>query len=1524
MAETVRVEIPITATDRTASGVTSAQRRLTSLDRSLERTQRQLNRMDGSRCRVDIEAQDSASDRLSNVDDAIQRVSGAEATVEIGVDDAASDVLSSVEDAASELHGEESVVDIEADDTATGVISDVSDGMAELHGEEAVVEISAEDSASATIDEVSDRLDDLSSKASSIDLSGIGSEVTGKAGGFAASQAAQAAAVMGASFGVYDSVSTFAGFESAMSQVQAISGATGNELDKLKEKAEYMGATTKFTATESAEAFNYMAMAGWKTDDMLSGISGIMNLAAASGENLATTSDIVTDALTAFGLTASDATHFSDVMAQASANANTNVSMMGESFKYVAPLAGAMHYSIEDTALALGLMANAGVKSSMSGTALRRAITSLASPTDKALDQFEKYGISLTDSSGKQKQLSEIMGDLRANLGGLSDEEKTAAVTAMFGNQALAGMLAIINASEADWNKLSDAVNNADGASQDMADTMLDNMQGSFTLMQSAIEGVENELGGRMSPYIRQFADSITAAMPSATAAIDSFMDRIDRMTGSDEWENADLFGKVDIAWDTVVAKPFMKWASGKGKNAMSKSLGSLFSEAGKILPGGKEAGAMSWLSAGILGIGTAKLVSGAGSIVEALTPIGGAISSIASAAANAESIGGFFSSIGSMIPTGGKIALAAAGVTAAVAAIKAAIDNYNSLQVTTSLDEHFGNVQLTAQQAAEAAGGILNADYLVNIHLAAGAVDGAEKAREAADEALKANAPLEWKSSVGIELTADEQSGYKENISSFVDAKIEELENESYAMHIHVETFLGNTEEGETLASKIEEWARSDTLEMNGLAEDIKTATETALSDGIISVDEAAAIAALQQKMNSITQRWHEAQAQAQMDWINQEYGSGSGKTLTDESYTALVQSLAEQRESAHQELEADAIDFYSELNAAEDDGRLGPENGLLTAEQYKRLAGQAIRNQKAEDLTNSLDFETNTLNDTYGSKIQENIQKQNEGADEWIEHLVSEADSGLAYLNSALSKGADELNAGNGMSGFGPAKWVSDADQNALNSLWEYSKPDASAMSSLVNEYATAGQQLPETYWNKFNEYMQIGAASGDAEAAMQLQMNQIATSGEQSLIDAINEMDAQGMLTEEMSAMWHNALLALNLTDETVTLDSPELKLNPGEVDYGSVEDWMNHLEGLEAVGTQEIEGELYVNYTVKPGNTLSEIAADNGLSLDQILADNPEITNPDVIDVDQIIRIRASEIQMDTGSIDAALQEGTAAEGDAAPVEVPVDVTAEVVDTDTTAAVTEAHGDIDDAFEETYPTEGSADITFSQTNNAPEIYSLASGEVQGVFDTPIPVSATADIKVDYNILNPTAGITASSNGSTVTASISSGGTFANGGRVDEPQFLVGEDGPEYVIPVGAKRHARGVELWEQAGEELGVSAFADGGVIGSLHSGANPPQEEDFQANPTNTSQETLKALISPNTSAQSVQTSSTPGEVKVEVNLSPVIQIDGSGMDEEKVFEVLKARIKEVADDIGYEVGEMLSQIFQNTPLTSEV
>lgn len=298
-------------------------------------------------------------------------------------------------------------------------------------------------------------------------------------------------------------VKVAADFDTAMSKVAAVSGATGEELDALRDKAREMGAKTKFSASEAAEAMNYMAMAGWKTEDMLSGIEGVMNLAAASGEDLATTSDIVTDALTAFGLTAADSGHFADILAAASSNANTNVSMMGETFKYCAPIAGALGFSAEDTAEAIGLMANAGIKGSQAGTALRTIMNNLSGDVTICGSAIGEVTVATTNADGSMRDLSDILADCRTAFSGLSESEKAAAAESLVGKNAMSGFLALMNAGEGDINKLSSAIDNCDGCAAGMAETMQDNLAGQLQILKSQLEELAISFGELLMPAIR-------------------------------------------------------------------------------------------------------------------------------------------------------------------------------------------------------------------------------------------------------------------------------------------------------------------------------------------------------------------------------------------------------------------------------------------------------------------------------------------------------------------------------------------------------------------------------------------------------------------------------------------------------------------------------------------------------------------------------------------------------------------------------------------------------------------------------------------------------------------------------------------------------------------------------------------------------------------------------------------------------------------------------------------------------------
>ena len=1581
MAETIRIEIPVNVVDNTGSGTSSVTRNLTAMERAFERADRaaqRFQRRSGVAAEIEIGADDNATPVLSAVENATEQIDGETAQVEVSADDSATQIVNSASNAVENFDGQSGDAEIGADDSATPVVSAASDAVENFDGMSGDAEIGASDEATPVIRAAQDAAESWGGSVFNATIGVIDAATApiSKLASIAKNPVVQGASLIGASFGVAESVNSFQDFESMMSQVKAISGATGQAFDDLTAKAQEMGATTKFTATESAEAFNYMAMAGWKPQQMIDGISGIMSLAAASGEDLGTTSDIVTDALTAFGLQAGDAGHFADVLAQASANANTNVSMLGESFKYVAPVAGAMNYSVEDTSLALGLMANASIKGSMAGTALKTSLANMAAPTDSMAAAMDKYGISLTDSEGNMKSLRGVIDNLRGSLGGLSETEQTAAASTIFGKEAMAGMLAIINASEEDYNKLSTAIGNSKDAAEGMADTMLDNLKGSFTLMQSAIEGTENAFGKRLSPYLRGIAGGITDMMPEITDGINAVMDVVDDkiagvkrkitdMTGSDEWKNADLFGKIDIAWDSIIAKPFGNWASGDGAQLISSGLGTLFSSAAAILPGGEKAGLTSWLSAGILAKGAATVAQKGKSIVETLSPIGDAIGNITEAAGNANDVMDFVGNLSSMIPVGAKVGLAAAGITAAIIGIKLAIDKYNQTQLENSLEEHFGKIKLSADEVKDAAAGILNQKYLTNVELALNEVQNADNLRAEAQKALESNDVLEFKSRVGITLTADEQQEYTDNINTFVESKISELESRTFAAHIHVQTYLAGTEDGQTLAQNIKEWARADNLELSDLSSQLSQKVSEALKDGIIDVNEEEAISALQEKMNSITARWKEAEAQAQWDWINQKYGHLSAADLESGSFTDLMDEMRSQRETAMESIKADTTQWYSELEAMKDYGRITPEQ----YESYKEQTGWYVRGQEGSELSKSLELGSNTLNDTYGEKITGNIQTLTENT----QNALKSAETSLQSESYGMIAGTFEdafksMDDGSGFFGFG-----ANANQRALNDLYQSMAPDVSRMGSLIDQYREAGQAVPKSLMEGYKEAIEVGAAAGDVDAAWQNYANQILESGSEEMKSVLTDpsnpayKDLHEQLPDELRTAIDRA--AAETTTDEITLEGLRAAVD-GDVDIDK-DSWVSALnEKLGDLATTEEVTADSIKIKVEQGDCLWEIG--NALGIDwQTIAEQNGIESPYVIHPDQELTISMDTItaEMDGDKAQAAIEQAMSAldaegaemsvtaEGvkvDLANVEVDSDVAAaqieaalgmesgtlaangievqagatvtipqelvqvdtsgiqsataeqtetEPVETNTTAnvnitdATTDASGakeqaqsEVESTFSESMPADGHTDVTLDQTNNAAEVYSEVAGEVQSTFSNPIPASCTVNVTLDWHITNPSAGITTSGSGSSVTASIAGN---AEGSIVTGPLLSwVGEDGPEAIIPLGSKRRDRGMDLWLQAGRALGVKEYADGGMIGDVP--------------------------LSGGSSDSSSGSSGNNGDKgQIVVNMNPVFNINGEGGND--TVNSIKEKLKELINEMSGELASRLLESYANMP-----
>ncbi len=453
------IDIVIKTNDMTDQGLRTAQANLTRFDSAIRRTTQRIANLSQRGYKVTLGLIDRVSEPGGRINAMLKKLAGSTYRISLGLQNRASAGISEVESRLSRLASRAYTVAITAKEKVSGNISALKDGLTSQ-------------------------------------VLGVGSDMLVGAG---------------ISYGIYDTIKTYKDFSAQMSAVGAISGATSDEMEILTNKAREMGEKTSFSASEAGKAFEYMAMAGWKTADMTAGIEGIMNLAAASGEQLGTVSDIVTDALTAFGLQASDSAHFADVLAAASSNSNTNVGMMGYTFKYVAPLAGALKYSIEDVSLAIGLMANAGIKGEQAGTSLRTILTNLSNPGQQTAAAMEKLGVSIKNSDGTVKPFMQTLQDLRKSFNDLSDVDKIQFASDIAGADAQSGLLAIVNASEGDFSKLTSAILGADGAAKNMADTRLDNLGGDLTLLASAWESFQIALmKGSGANFMREFLQGVT------------------------------------------------------------------------------------------------------------------------------------------------------------------------------------------------------------------------------------------------------------------------------------------------------------------------------------------------------------------------------------------------------------------------------------------------------------------------------------------------------------------------------------------------------------------------------------------------------------------------------------------------------------------------------------------------------------------------------------------------------------------------------------------------------------------------------------------------------------------------------------------------------------------------------------------------------------------------------------------------------------------------------------------------------
>lgn len=737
-----------------------------------------------------------------------------------------------------------------------------------------------------------------------------------------------AAASAGITGALAASTAAGASFESQMSTVQAISQASESEMARLKALAKQMGIETKFSATEAGQGLEYMAMAGWDVDSMLAGLPGIMNLAAASEEDLGQVSDIVTDAMTAFNLEASRSAEFADVLAQASARSNTDVAMMGQTFKYVAPVAGALGFSIQDTATAIGLMANAGIKGEQAGTSLRAIFSRIVKPTAEVASAMERIGLSVTNSDGSMRSLDEILRDLRAGFSGLSESERASTAASLAGQEAMSGMLALVNASDEDYEKLSDSIYHAKGAAEEMAGVRMDNLKGDVTLLKSSAEGAGIAIYEGLSEPLREGVQTGTEWLNSFTESVEENLPTIRREVKS---AGSVLMGFVEPVLD----------------------LGSWFLQHPEVIQGG-----LTGLVSALL---TFKAAKGITSAVKLFGSLSGMIKAWPVAAAG----------------------LAIGGIAGITSAMKAAARE----RAAKNLAEHFGDVTLSIEELGEAAKHVLGDDLFFGIEEMERSSTRADDYYQTMKDSMEAVQKMDWKLSMGIELKEGDAQEYVEAVDAYVQNAQDYITEKGYELNLAVDLVMG--EAGTGLSEDSGAFYQALLAQLDPLKENISAALQDITENGL-TLDKQKIVSDYLGQMAEITSMITEAENAAKLQMIQGKYAGAALDADSFQNLQAELANYTEQAIQSTDEAYQKVLTSLNAQRLAGEKGMEGgisqEEFDTRSAE-----AAQSYYQSKAETILNGQQAMVDTIMATYGDEIEPVLDSVNQKLDEKVGEVMT-----------------------------------------------------------------------------------------------------------------------------------------------------------------------------------------------------------------------------------------------------------------------------------------------------------------------------------------------------------------------------------------------------------------------------------------------------------------------------------------------------------------------------------------------------
>lgn len=1141
-------------------------------------------------------------------------------------------------------------------------------------------------------------------------------------------------------------------FEAQMSRVSAIAGAYGDDLEKLRDLAIELGAETSFSATESAEAMENLASAGFSTEEIIEAMPGMLDLAASSGEDLASSADIAASTLRGFQLEASEAGHVADVLAKNAADTNAAIMDTGYAMKYIAPVAQSVGWSLEEVTAAIGVMADSGIKGEQAGTTLRGALTRLMKPTKAVKESMEILGVTFYDAQGKMKPLSTIVDELQKSTKNLTDEQRDNHLATIFGTEALSGMKILLASSKEELDQMTDGLKKADGAAEKMADTMLDNTKGSIEEMNGSLETAGITIQKQLAPWITKGAKKVTELANEFSELDESTQGTI-----------------LTIGGIAAASGPVIKGLSGVtgGIGKLVKGTGGLIKDLGKISSAKKAAETI-----GTIGEFSVKSVDGVSGLSQTLYKLAS--------------------------PTG--IAVMATGVLAGIG-----IAVYNSMEQAkqaakeADLERRFGDIALSMEEVEDIAEQLTTNDWTMQVDAVITAKGELDELKQNVQSSVDEVNKLGWKINVGMGLSEEENESFRTSMDSFVNDSIAYVQQKQYTATLAVDAIMTpGSQSYENVRNFVDEFYSGSQKEMQDLGKIMAAEVDKALADGVITEDEYLNIQNIQAKLQELINQTENAQYKAKIKSMQMQVEGGS---LSAESFQNIMNTAGEQLQTQLDAADQAFLELVTPL-------QIQLEQDPDFQEEYDEALRQAQENlnrKKGELILENVTVGIGTLQNNYSDKL-----------DEWGKEFSD-------TISRTVSDGFDNFSGQINYTKLQEAivedfEAISDSATDGARDLVNSMQPQIQDLEKVAQAYFDAGKLPPENIRKGLEDTYELEMMAGNMEYLYKYLITQVANSPEmqkalvkarengqeipQELADGLKDMYGLELIEKNGKFMWETvgeqAQTSSQIMQETFRqygIELPDaLAAGLDSKSAALVDDTMELLESLNE-GKKLKENELtsvFSTFGVElPEALVTSLASQNSSVQQQAIELYSQIQ---YADDEKRPELLAQMLELGQ-KVDENLCSGIA--GNLVLVKDEASGMISVLDTTTGKEITR----ITPGFAEKLKKMGSTG--FNSMNEAMKSGKLTAPTVQSISTKVVEEWRRNAQK--YLSDNPlVAGIYA---GASALFPVDKN---ADGGIIEKQtlSWLAEGDQPEAVIPLSASKRSRGIELWQQAGETLGV--------------------------------------------------------------------------------------------------------------------